>query len=874
METFTHYLFGEKFNIGKELNEELAKKYFNRKVLEEKSREFENTPIDRIFYILQETAVKICDREGIYFKRIMDELPKALNYSSEMVETALDMLPDILSVKTLKERLKPLGDYKILDNFVKEDYTKKVVPIGSVLHVCAGNIFLGSIDSLVLGLITKNINVLKVSSDDLIFPIIFYEALKEADEDNIITDYISITYWNHDNKSIDNIVKENFDGILLFGGEDAVISYKDGLSYRSELYAFGPKISFGVVSKNLNINELREAAKGFSTDIVFWEQRACTSCQNIFIEEDENTDKFIKFLFEALEEKAIEFPQNNLDINSSVEIRKERELGKWVEFKGDGKVLEGKNGSHTIIVSSSNNLKTSPLNRTIYVNKIRSYKELEKSNLRELSYYMSTAAIAFKGIQSVVDDLVKIGVKRFCKPGTMSTAGDAEKPHDGLYLPYLLVRFINIEDLDSSKLGIEYLNEEDKDKMILWKLNNLIYKSLESPFYKEIYKDIKLPINTLEEFKKIPILTKDNIYENGIDSGNNMVTDKLSNAYIFSAGGTTGKMKYVAYSNEEFKKSKKVFGSGFKALGINENDVVANYMKSGALWTAFSAVNDGLEETGCRILSLTANQPEKETIEYLKIFKPNVIMGLPGNLILLAQEVNKIKENIKFEKIYYGGEHLSDKAREYIKKTFKSEIIASLGYAAVEIGPIGFQCPYCKDKEFHVCDEWAYLECSEDGEALVTALERNLNPIIKYKLGDKIEVLENKCACGRTSKKFKLLGRSDDVIRFNVSDLHLSEVYESLKHVNGASSNFQIKVDNLNENRALTFRVEKEDYSHIDAVKLKGKILSSLMDRCKCICEDKKLNLLEKIDVEVIEPNSIKRVGRTGKLKRIVDNRI
>lgn len=874
LENFKHYLFGEEVFIGKEISDELALKYFDREFLEGKSKAFSKTSIDSILYVLQETAYKIADCNGQFFKEVMAKLPKNLNYSDSMVKAGLDILPEILAIETLKGRLKPLGDYKCLDTFVKEEGCKKAVPMGSLVHVCAGNIFLGAIDSLVLGIITKNINVVKVSSEDCIFPVIFYEALKEVDKENIVTPYVAITYWSHDNNKVDNIIKNNFDGILLFGGEEAVISYKSGLSHKTELYAFGPKISFGVVSNELSPKELEDVANGFADDIVFWEQRACTSCQNIFLEKGTYVDKFIDSLYKALEQKGKEFPQNNLQIDEAVEIRKEREMARWLQFNGEGRVLEGKTSNHTIIVGSGYDIKNSPLNRTIYVNLVDDYKDLLNGNIKYLKYYMSTVAVGFRETSKVIDDFVDLGVKRFCKPGSMSTKGEADKPHDGIYLPNLLVRFINTEDLDSNKIGIEYIDSEHRDKLLIGKLNNLIVKAMASPFYKELYRDVKLPLKSLEEFKKVPILTKNHLYDNGLDSGNSMLTSDLNHAYIFSAGGTTGKMKYVAYSNEEFTKSKKVFGLGFKALGINEKDRVVNYMKAGALWTAFSAVNKGLEETGCTILSLTANQCEKDTINYIKIFKPNVIMGLPSNIILLAQEAKSMGEHIEIEKIYYSGEHLSEQGREFIQSIFNPRIIASLGYAAVETGPIGFQCEHCKDKEHHVCDEWAYVECNEEGEAIVTALERELNPIIRYKLGDKVELIDEPCKCGRTSKRFRLLGRTDDVIRFNVSDLHLNEIYKSIENINEVSSNFQISIDNLKEKRAITFNVEKKNFNPIEEDKVKNEILNKLMMNCKSISKDRELNLIEKIHVKVLEPNTIKRMERTGKIKRIVDNRI
>lgn len=878
LKEFKHIFYGKKMNINGELTKEKANKYFSKEILCEKSKDFRKIPTDKILLILEKTANKISDKNDYYYKKIIKTMPAITNYSKEMIELAMDLFPQMLTVDNLKKRLKSIGNYNSLDYFINDKYNKmdRSVPIGSVLHITAGNIFLGSIDSLITGIITKNINLLKVSSQDFLFPSLFYEALMEIDKDRIIIPYIAITYWSRKNIAIEKTVKNQFDAVLIFGGEEAVVNYKNGLSAKTEIYSFGPKISFGLVCKDLERDEIKNSAKGFAKDIVYWEQRACTSCQNIFIEDSSNVKLFIDSLYNELENLALKFPQNQLELDSKVEIRKEREIEKWRQFNGKCQLLEGRCGFHTVIVNKSNKIISSPLNRTIYINIVHSYKDIFKGNIDKLKYYMSTVGIVCKeNLQDKVEKFIDYGVLRFCRSGSMSVNNDESAPHDGVYLCNLLVRHINKEDLKESELALDFASNIKKDDIILSKLNLLLKEAMKAPFYKEFYKNVKLPLKSLEEFKDIPILEKKHIFNNSVDKGNQMITRKNNNSYIFSAGGTTGKMKYVEYSYDEFKESQKVFGKGFKAVGITKEDTVVNYMKVGAFWTAFLAVNKGLEETGCKILPITANQSERETIEYLKKFKPNVIVGLPGNIILLAQEIEKLHANIKIEKIYYGGEHMSMKAKEYIKNILGAKIISSFSYAAVEIGPIGFQCPHCKGSEHHVLEDWCYLESDKNGEAIVTSLNKTLNPIIRYRIGDKIKWIEEPCSCGRTSKKFKLLSRTDDVIRLNVSDIYLNDVQGVLKNVKEVSPFFQIIIKNVDKMRDIIFKIEtKSKNVNYNKEMLINKIKLLLKTNIRSIGKDYRNNLINNINVELLPPYAIERVGRTGKIRKIIDRRI
>ena len=319
----THYLFGNKIE-GEELNITAALEYFSQEKLNDLSIRFMQIPLENILNVLEKTGRYMYDKEKPYYKQCMDTLPHMLHYAPKMVEKGLSFIPSLLSRMTMLDRLSHLGNHHSLDYpvYSGKGQLKRAVPTGIVCHLAAGNTFLGAIDSLLYGVITKNINIVKMSANDCFFPIVFMEALREADTDNIIFPYITMTYWKSSNESIAELVKNTADIILLFGGEEAVKSVKKEIASKCEVIAFGPKTSFGIVSAELSQEELSIAAKGFATDIVFWEQRACTACQNIFIEKSENTDYFLQALFTALEETGIAFPQETVNTDAAVEIRK------------------------------------------------------------------------------------------------------------------------------------------------------------------------------------------------------------------------------------------------------------------------------------------------------------------------------------------------------------------------------------------------------------------------------------------------------------------------------------------------------------------------------------------------------------------------
>lgn len=872
-QVFTNVIWGQEMNEG-EISAELLKKHITEDVLYLRSKNIRDVPVDDIIYILEKVGQKISDKGSEYFAECVELLPSELNYSKQMVEYGLELFRIMLKRKSLVGRLGSLGDYHSLDSFsyIRGKKHDRVVPLGSICHIASGNIFLGAVDSLLFGILTKNINVLKVSSKDFIFPQIFMRALKEADIKELIYPNISMIYWQRDNEEAKAYIKKVFDAILLFGGEESVEDYKNGLSPRTQMFSFGPKLSFGVVCRGLCDSELKKAARGFAEDIVLWEQKACTSCQNIFIEKDRGNESFISYLHSSLEDISQRYPSPVIDIDSAIEIRKERELAKWKEFNRQGFLLEGKNSCHSIIAQESDTIIDSPLSRTVYVNYVDSYEDILKDCGKDIGYYMSTVSIACKGkMQEIAENFIRKGVMRFCKPGTMAVGYDVEAPHDGIHIADLLVRKIGIEDLESDSFGFEFKEKREKERILLSRINRLLTEALKSPFYKALYKDAVIPINSLEDFCSLPVLNMQDLSE----SESSMLTDCEGSKYVFSAGGSSGKKKYIWYSADEFEKSQRVFGRGFKGLGISRKDFVINYFRAGALWTGFIATNKGLEETGCKILSLTANQSEEEAIEYIREFKPNTIMSIPGNIILLAQKVKEKGLDICIDNIYYGGDHLTCQAEEYIKEVFKSKTVKSLGYAAVETGPIGFQCEHCKGTEHHIFEDWCYVERDVNGNALITVLERSLHPIIRYRVGDRIEFVNDLCACGRTSPKIKLLSRTDNIIKFNYCDFCISDLENITQSFKELSQFFQIVINPAGHELDLCIKLElQETLSKSQYDYLLRAVNEKIQLNSPALGKNSGLNLIRRLDLNILDSGGIERIERTGKIKKIIDNRL
>jgi len=107
-----------------------------------------------------------------------------------------------------------------------------------------------------------------------------------------------------------------------------------------------------------------------------------------------------------------------------------------------------------------------------------------------------------------------------------------------------------------------------------------------------------------------------------------------------------------------------------------------------------------------------------------------------------------------------GGEVLFDHQRARIERAFGCPVFDT--YAAHELGgPLAIECP--QRDGLHVFEATHLVETEPDGEILVTTLDQCEMPLIKYKTGDRGELVVEKCPCGVEGKKLRNLdGRIED----------------------------------------------------------------------------------------------------------------
>lgn len=194
----------------------------------------------------------------------------------------------------------------------------------------------------------------------------------------------------------------------------------------------------------------------------------------------------------------------------------------------------------------------------------------------------------------------------------------------------------------------------------------------------------------------------------------------------------------------------------------------------GAAWMALERRRGGWRSRSIRVFSV--QQPLAALVAELQAFDPVMLTGYPSALELLSEEQSAGRLDLKPVMVELSGESLSQDASARISTAFGCPV-RNL-YAASECQSMAFSCDY---GWLHVNSDWTILEpVDEDlrptppGEfshtVLLTNLANWIQPIIRYDLGDSLQVRPGPCPCGCVLPAIRVAGRQDDVLRLEGAD--------------------------------------------------------------------------------------------------------
>ena len=423
---------------------------------------------------------------------------------------------------------------------------------------------------------------------------------------------------------------------------------------------------------------------------------------------------------------------------------------------------------------------------------------------------------------------------------------------------------------------IETMPREELEALQIKRLQKAAAAAAATPFYNKVFKNRGFDpsaISTLDNLRDIPLTTKNDLrlsYPSG------MVAVKQSDIVrMHASSGTTGKSTVIFYTAKDISEWADLVARCMTATGTTKDDVFQNMMGYG-LFTGGLGLHYGAERLGAMVIpSATGNSLRQ--IQLMQDFHTTVIHITPSYALHLVEVITEHGINphdLTVKKAYLGAEPYSEGVRKKIEEQWNLEAYNSYGLSEMNGPGVAFECEEKNGmhiwEDFYIPeiinpDSGEILPDGEQGELVITHINRDAMPILRYRTRDLTTIIPEPCACGRTHRRIeRIKGRTDDMLIVGGVNVFPSQIETVLMRIPEVGNNYQILLDR--EGSLDRMHVKVELYS-----KMFDGDLKALKQLNKKIVEEMRALITINPKVEFLEPGSLP--PSEGKAVRVIDKR-
>jgi phenylacetate-CoA ligase len=424
----------------------------------------------------------------------------------------------------------------------------------------------------------------------------------------------------------------------------------------------------------------------------------------------------------------------------------------------------------------------------------------------------------------------------------------------------------------------ECASSEVRQKMQLERLQKSVERVYSRvPFYRKKLDAAGVTpdsISSLKDIARLPFTTKGDLretYPYGL-----LACDQKDLVEVHTSSGTTGTPVVAAYTAADIEMWSEVMARTLSMAGCEKGDTVQNGYGYG-LFTGGFGLHYGARRIGANIVPISSGNTRRQLM-MMRDFGASLLTCTPSYSLYLAEAARE--EGIDFHELplragCFGAEPWSENMRSEIED--KLGINAYDIYGLTElIGPgVASECE-CKNGK-HFNEDYFYPEIinpetgevlpdGEKGELVITSLQREGSPVLRFRTRDITFMMREPCACGRTTVRIhRLLGRTDDLMIIRGVNCFPSQIENVLVRIEGTQPHYQIVIDrgasHLDE---IEIRVEVEEAIFSDVTRTMETLRKRIHDELKS-------ELGISAHIKLVEPRSIAR--SEGKAQRIIDRR-
>lgn len=287
-------------------------------------------------------------------------------------------------------------------------------------------------------------------------------------------------------------------------------------------------------------------------------------------------------------------------------------------------------------------------------------------------------------------------------------------------------------------------------------------------------------------------------------------------ARLNATTGTTGLPCNIAFSRSDLRNIGELGARNLTAMGVRPDDVAWQCYGYG-LWIGGSSLDRAFEEIGVTTFPAGPGRTSL-AIERLRDLGVTVLSCTPTFALLLIERAHEAGvdpgTDWKLRVGIFGGETMSPAAMSRLAAAMPAGFRPHNTYGTTELGGpfVAGTCEHAAEQgAFHVWADHHLIEILDPetderitepgvrGELVVTTLQRQASPMLRWRTRDLTSWVEDSfdCPCGRRGhpKISWISGRSDDVLKVRGSLVMPSQVEDVVCAAVGTGVGWQLVVD-------------------------------------------------------------------------------
>ena len=393
---------------------------------------------------------------------------------------------------------------------------------------------------------------------------------------------------------------------------------------------------------------------------------------------------------------------------------------------------------------------------------------------------------------------------------------------------------------------IETMPRETVRALPVQRLPKPIRSASHSPYYGKVFKECGITaedIHSVEDIRQLPFTTKADMRANypfGLVAGN-MREDGVR---IHSSSGTTGTPTVIVHSKHDLDSWANLVARCLYMVGIRKTDVFQNSSGYG-MFTGGLGFQYGAERLGALTVPAAAGNSKRQ-IKFITDFGTTALHAIPSYAVRLAevfQEEGIDPTSTTLRRLVIGAEPHTDEQRRKIERLLNVKAYNSFGMTEMNGPGVGFECT--EQNGMHIWEDCYLIEIidpetgdpvpdGEIGEMVLTTLDREMMPLIRYRTRDLTRILPGKCPCGRTHVRIdRIKGRSDDMFIIKGVNIFPMQVEKILVRYPQLGSNYLITLDTIHNQDVMIVEVELNNLlsdNYIELEKIRKDITRELKD--------------------------------------------